>query len=166
MKRNLVLVLATLIFAVCGYSQITIEPSIIASGGGYGETETMSISWTLGELATTTLTGGDIILTQGFQQPFDFRTGISTEALNWEITAYPNPVKDELFVRFDIDRTREFLIEIQDVTGRVLYLEQKKEIFPGDVIQLNTSNFTYGVYFLKVFTPDREQSQVLSIRKL
>ena len=107
-----------------------------------------------------------MILTQGFQQPLDIGTGISTDELNWGITAYPNPVADVLFVKFDIDRTKEFLIEIQDVTGRVLSLEQHKEIFPGDVIQLNTSTFTYGVYFLKVFTPDREQSQVLSIRKL
>lgn len=166
MKRNFILVLAALFFAVSGFSQIAIEPSIIASGGGYGETETMGISWTLGELATSTLTGGDMILTQGFQQPFDFGTGISTKEMNWEITAYPNPVKDELFVRFDIERTREFWIEIQDVTGREISLEQHKEVFPGDVVQLNTSSFTYGVYFLKVFTSDREQSQVLSVRKL
>ena len=107
-----------------------------------------------------------MLLTQGFQQPVDFGTGISTEELNWQISAYPNPVTDALFVKFDIDMAREFWIEIQDVTGRVISLEQQKEVFPGDVVQLNTSNFTYGVYFLKVFTPNREQSQVLSIRKL
>ena len=73
---------------------------------------------------------------------------------------------DALFVKFDIDMTREFWIEIQDVTGRVISLEQHNEVFPGDVIQLNTSNFTYGVYLLKIFTPDREQIQVLSIRKI
>ncbi len=166
MSKRIFFVLAAIFFSVCGFSQIALEPSVIASGGSYAETETMSISWTLGELATTTLSGGDMILTQGFQQPIDFETGISTQELNWEITAYPNPVSDELNVRFDIDRTRDFWIEIQDVTGRVLSLEQHKEVFPANVLQINTSNFTYGVYFLKVFTPDREQSQVLSIRKL
>ena len=166
MRKRFFFVLATVFLTVCSYAQITLEPSVLATAGNYAETETMSISWTLGELATTTLAGGDMILTQGFQQPFDFGTGINSEEVNWGIIAYPNPVSDVLFVKFDIDRTKEFLIEIQDVTGRVLSLEQKKEIFPGDVIQLNTSNFTYGVYFLKVFTPDREQSQVLSIRKL
>ncbi len=166
MKRNIFLVLVALFSTVFGISQIALEPSVIASGGAYTETEFMSISWTLGELASTTLTGGGLILTQGFQQPSDFGTGISQEYLNWEISAYPNPVVDELNVRFDIDRTRDFWIEVQDLTGRVLSLTQHKEIFPGDIIQVNTSNFTYGVYFLKVFTPDREQSQVLSIRKL
>lgn len=159
-------IIVLILLSISGFSQITLEPSVIASGGAYAETETMSISWTLGELATTTLTGGDMILTQGFQQPIDFGTGISTEELNWQITAYPNPVTDALFVKFNIDMTKEFWIEIQDVTGRVISLEQKKEVFPGDVIQLNTSTFSYGVYFLKVFTPDREQSQILSITKL
>ena len=166
MRKTISLISTAIFFSVCGFSQITLEPSVLASGGGYAETETMSISWTLGELATTTLTGGDMILTQGFQQPSDFGTGIKTEELDWGITAYPNPVTDALFVKFDIDIAREFWIEIQDVTGRVISLEQHKEVFPGDVVQLNTSNLTYGVYFLKVFTPDREQSQVLSIRKL
>jgi len=166
MNKIISLLITAIFFSAGNYAQIALEPSVLASGGGYAETENMSISWTLGELATTTLTGGDMILTQGFQQPFDFGTGIKANELNWSITAYPNPVTDALFVQFDIDKTRDFWIEIQDVTGRVINLEQHKEIFPGDVIQLNTSNFTYGVYFLKVFTPDREQSQVLSIRKL
>ncbi len=166
MSKRIFFVLAAIFFSVCGFAQIALEPSVIASGGSYAENESMSISWTLGELATTTLSGGDMILTQGFHQPIDFGTGISTIELNWGITAYPNPVADELNIRFDIDRTRDFWIEIQDVTGRVLSLEQHKEVFPADVLQINTSNFTYGVYFLKVFTLDREQSQVLSIRKL
>ena len=166
MRKRIFLVLSAIFLSVCSYAQFTLEPGVIASGGSYAETETMSISWTLGELATATLAGGDMILTQGFQQPFDFGTGINPEKLNWQITAFPNPVSDVLFVRFDIQRTREFRIEIQDVTGRVLSLEQHKEIFPGDVVQVNASSFTYGVYFLKVFTPDKEQSQVLIIRKL
>ena len=159
-------VIVLILFSLTGYAQIILEPSVIASGGAYAETETISLSWTLGELATTTLSGGDMILTQGFQQPIDFGTGIIPEEVKWSITAYPNPVTDALFIRFDIDMTREFWIEIQDVTGRVISLELKKEVLPGDVIQLNTSTFSYGVYFLKVFTPDKEQSQVLSISKL
>ena len=166
MSKKIPFIFASIFLSVCGFSQITLEPSVVASGGNYAETESMSISWTLGELAATTLTGGDMILTQGFQQPFDYGTGINTEELNWGITAYPNPVANTLYVKFDIERSRDFWIEIQDVTGRAISLEQHKEIFPGDMIQLNTSNFTYGVYFLKVFTPDREQSQVLRIRKL
>ena len=116
-------------------------------------------------MAITTLTCGDKIVTQGFQQSFGFRAGITAQELNWKISAYPNPVIDVLFVKFDVDRAREFWIEIQDVAGRVISLEHHKEILPGDIVQLNTSDFSDGVYFLKVFTLDPEQMQVLNISK-
>lgn len=103
----------------------------------------------------------------GIGDACDTNTGTETIELSSEsIRICPNPVTDALFVQFDIVRTKEFWIEIQDVTGRVISLEQHMEIFPGDVVQLNTSDLTTGVYFLKVFTPDREQVHVLSIRKL
>jgi hypothetical protein len=47
----------------------TLSPEIISSSGGYFENTNASLSWTLGETATETLVNGNIILTQGFQQP-------------------------------------------------------------------------------------------------
>ena len=165
MKKIISLIITTTFFSVSGFAQLALEQSVIASGGGYAESESMSLSWTLGELAITTLTGGDKILTQGFQQSFGFGTGITAQELNWKISAYPNPMIDVLFVKFDVDRAREFWIEIQDVTGRVISREHQKEIRPGDVVQLNTSDFTDGIYFLKVFTLDPEQLHVLKLSK-
>ena len=165
MKKIISLIITTTFFSVSGFAQLALEQSVIASGGGYTEGESVSLSWTVGELAITTLTGGDMILTQGFQQSFGFGTGITAQELNWKISAYPSPMIDVLFVKFDVDRAREFWIEIQDVTGRVIILEHQKEILPGDIVQLNTSNFTDGIYYLKVFTPDLEQLQVLGISK-
>jgi len=45
---------------------------VIASAGGYYEGDNISISWTLGEPIIETFEGADIILTQGFQQPYSF----------------------------------------------------------------------------------------------
>lgn len=50
------------------YAQ-TLSPTVISSAGGYSTGTTVTLSWTLGELATETLSNGSIILTQGFQQP-------------------------------------------------------------------------------------------------
>ena len=57
-------------------------------------------------------------------------------------------------------------MEIQDVTGRLISQEQHKQVNPGDIILLNTSTYTNGIYFLKVLTPDHKQVQVTSLRKL
>jgi len=166
MKKAISILFGFLLVPLAAEAQITLAPTVIASGGGYHEADNISLSWTLGEVAVTTLTGGSMILTQGFQQPFDIGVGIGTEEMNWNIAVYPNPVEDELRIRFGIEKPGDFLIELQDVTGRVLTQEQHKQILPGEILQLNTSGYREGVYFLKLSTPDRNQVKVLSIRKL
>jgi hypothetical protein len=60
----------------------SISPSVIASAGNYYEGTTASVSWTLGEIATETYTSGNVILTQGFQQPISISiTGINVDVL-------------------------------------------------------------------------------------
>jgi hypothetical protein len=60
----------------------------VSSAGTYFENESGSISWTLGEVVIETLSAGETILTQGFQQP-SILLG----------TFYENPE-----IRFSIDR--------------------------------------------------------------
>jgi hypothetical protein len=148
------------------HGQISMAPSVIGAGGGYAENEDISLSWTLGELATSTLTGGDLMLTQGFQQPFTLGTGVRPPAADWLISVYPNPLSEKLRIRFDIESPEEFLLEIQDVTGRLIRQIQQTKVNPRDVLLINTSTYTPGIYFLKVFTSDRQQVQVTSLRKL
>lgn len=147
-------------------AQITLAPTVIASAGGYSEAGNISLSWTLGELAVTTLNSGDLILTQGFQQPYAIGTGINPWLTDWSIIAYPNPVEKELRLRFDIEEPTDFWIEIQDVAGRIMSQQQYKHIIPGQVLPVDMQYFTHGIYFFKVFTPDRSQVRVLSIRKM
>jgi hypothetical protein len=134
-------------------AQINLSPTVIASGGGYAEGENITISWTLGELAVATLAGENLVLTQGFQQPFDIDVGVfEQEKVNWDISAYPNPVGSELRVRFNIESAGDFLMEIQDVTGRIVSQQEYRQVNPGDIIQINTSDYYSGIYFLKVYS--------------
>lgn len=161
---SLLTILMGTAFTLCAQVQLT--PSVIASGGGYGEGNNISISWTIGELAVNTLSSGDLVLTQGFQQPFDIDVGVLDQEVNWGIAVYPNPVGNELRIKFNTEKTDEFLIEVQDVTGRLVNQELHKEVHPGDIVLLKTERFSEGVYFLKVYTKDRQQVQVTSLRKL
>lgn len=166
MRKPISLLVFVLFISTAISAQVTLAPSVISSGGGYAEGDNIIISWTLGELAVTTLTGGNMILTQGFQQPIGIGVGISSNEVTWNVSVYPNPVGDELTICFDIDKPGNFLVEIQDVTGRLMNQVQHKQVNPGDIILLNTSTYNSGIYFLKVFTQDRQQVQVTSIRKL
>ncbi len=64
-----------LVFISAAFLTIAINTNaqqVIASAGGYYEGDNISISWTLGEPVIETFVGEDIILTQGFQQPYSF----------------------------------------------------------------------------------------------
>ena len=79
------LILSILLFAItilC-YSQ-SIERDVVAGSGDYFEGANASLSWTLGEIATETFSAGNIILTQGFQQPY----GIMIHGIDLDVLVY------------------------------------------------------------------------------
>jgi hypothetical protein len=166
MRKILTIACSVLFFSIYSQAQLSIEPSVVASSGNYYESSSMTISWTVGELAITTLTGNNLILTQGFQQPTIMGTGIDKDEFDGKIFVYPNPVQNELFVRFDVERSGNYILELQDVTGRIMSQTMQKPINPGDIIKLNTSAFSPGMYLLRVITTDGRNIQVTSIRKL
>ncbi|MEZ5082109.1 MAG: hypothetical protein R2750_01450 [Bacteroidales bacterium] len=71
------------IFPVLIYAQ-SVSPEVISSAGDYYEGTNVSLSWTLGEIATETYTNGNVILTQGFQQPF----GITIHGIDLDVLVY------------------------------------------------------------------------------
>lgn len=58
-------------FVSWGLFAQTLSPTAISSAGGYSTGTSVSLSWTLGEIATETFSNGSYILTQGFQQPVE-----------------------------------------------------------------------------------------------
>lgn len=62
----------------------SIDREVISSSGDYFEGPNSSVSWTLGEIATETLTDGNYILTQGFQQPY----GIVIHGIDLDVLVY------------------------------------------------------------------------------
>lgn len=145
---------------------VQLSPTVISSAGNYSEAGNISLSWTLGEVAVSTLQQGDVILTQGFQQPFLKDVGFKLNPIDWKIIAYPNPVTDELRIQFDLMDTKDFIVEIQDVTGKLISQQQYKSVFPGDVVVVGMESYAYGIYFFRVSTTDKKQVRVLNISKL
>ncbi len=62
----------------------SIDREVISTSGDYFEGPNSSVSWSLGEIATETLTDGNIILTQGFQQPF----GVVIHGIDLDVLLY------------------------------------------------------------------------------
>jgi hypothetical protein len=57
--------------AQCIIAQSISRSAIVSAGNDVTLQDGISVSWSIGETFVTTLSGGDVILTQGFQQPSD-----------------------------------------------------------------------------------------------
>lgn len=62
----------------------SVSPEVVSASGDYFDNGNVSLSWTLGEIATETYSNGNVILTQGFQQPF----GISIQGIDLNVLVY------------------------------------------------------------------------------
>ncbi len=84
---------------------------IIATAGGYFVGENISLSWTLGEPVIETFAGDDIILTQGFQQPYNYYLSqILHIPAGWSgVSAYVDPLNKGVEAIFD-DYMSDFVI--------------------------------------------------------
>lgn len=69
MKCFLKILMAVLILPLM---ETTRAQQVVSAGGGFGQTDLISLSFTLGEPVSGTLSAPNLVLTQGFQQPFNF----------------------------------------------------------------------------------------------
>ncbi len=141
MMKALFITILVLI-SIESYNQ-SIDRSIVASAGNNVDTETISVSWTLGEVAIATLNSDGLILSQGFQQGNLFIDAIEGTHPEFQLKTYPNPVIDKLIIE---SSNLNQLYEIIDVNGRVI----KNGFIDSNPFELDLTNLPSGPYFLRV----------------
>ncbi len=136
------------------------QQEVISSAGASFENSSGSISFTIGECISSTLTSTDIILTQGFQQSnLVLIDNLSIGPLGIEIVAYPNPAKE--FVILKIDKSQDFSFVLCDLTGRII---EKKDVVKSET-EINLNYLDPSVYILKILK-DNEEVKTFKIIKL
>lgn len=93
--------------------------------------------FTLGK--DTTAFGCDTLNTVGIMN--------ATYQPNIQVTVYPNPTEDKLFIQ---SNELIYAYELIDITGKVV-LENK---LANDFIALDIANLTNGIYFIKAYIGD------------
>lgn len=81
----------------------------------------------------------------------ELNSGINTNEDKAQLNIYPNPSQDFLTLNMNETFAQNVKIEIYNVTGELLYTENIEWL---DHSKINISNFSKGVYFLKVTTPN------------
>ena len=118
--------------------------SVIGTAGGDFQNEAASVSWTIGEVVTETLTTDSYVLSQGFHQGNMEVNRINDEfPMEFMIKAYPNPVQDILIIE-----SQESGLEYQliNVHGKVIsngFLHSSSE-------KIDFTSLPSGSYFLHV----------------
>jgi hypothetical protein len=127
---------------------------------------TINYSQTIGETAVEVISSTDFILTQGFQQPALKLVYEPPHAGNG-FNVYPNPATDHITVKLFGDVSREFRIDIINITGTKVYMEKLSftdKFYLEKVIPV--SQFNNGIYFVRVLSGDNEINRTFVFEKM
>ena len=113
---------------------------VLSAGGDQYSTATMSISFTVGEMATSLFAQLD----QGFQPASITGAVLTAVEPGYEhFQMYPNPASSYLMVKAGFTATPEVLV--LDATGKKVTLPST---YSTDELRLDVSSLTAGVYVL------------------
>lgn len=152
---------------VAGAAQLaaqTVSPAVIASAGGSGTANGVTVMWTLGEVAVITLEGAEGYLTQGFHQPPEGTTGAPYEAEpTVSVDVWPNPAAGSLLVSMAEEGRGIESVELLDMVGRPVLVKNGE---PGvSQLRLDVTAVPSGTYMVRLKTATGQHSRVVTIRK-
>ena len=156
--KKFYLIFALLAISYGGISQ-ELSHHVISSAGDEASNGNIQLNWTLGELATTTLTSTDETLTQGFQQAELIRVNTREVREFVKISAYPNPFDQYVNIQKDTDQT--LYVECIDLLGRTL----KMETLTQETQTLHLDELASAMYFLKITNEQGELMELIKIQK-
>ncbi len=146
--KKLILILTLLpVFAMA-------QPDVIASGGGYDESSSVKMSYTIGQTVTATVSGNSAIVTQGFQQPEYVIVKVDETGTDIELNIYPNPTFGDVTLDFTKMPKSDVAIYLYNDAGKVFVNDKINSTH----YSLKMGNYPAGIYFLKVTSKNSEKT--------
>jgi hypothetical protein len=155
------LALALLLLALPMQAQ-RIAPTVLATAGGFAEGRAVSLSWTLGQIASETRTyhGGSV--TEGFNQPFLSVMAVRETRIPLTMSLYPNPARQTLLVNLrgaDDDVT----LILYNMLGDPVATQVLRK---GDsMLRMPVSQLADGLYLLTAWSLRGERLAVYKVIK-
>jgi len=134
-----------------------LSPTVVNSSGGVISNSSNSLEWSLGELAVSTLTSTNNLLTQGFLQPTTTIVGTEAPFDESRFSAFPNPVSDWLNLQTDIPEIET--VQVHDISGRLVLQSTFQPSL--DVHQLIS-----GMYIVSLFNDQTQFLHSFKINKI
>ena len=132
---------------------------VVTSAGDFHENAEGSISYTIGEPVTETITSTNAVLTQGFQQGNLKITVIQdiTEP-GFQITVFPNPATEFVIIQTETEHDLSMKCVLYDIKGDVLLQKQLE----GNETSIPMESYTPSIYLLKIFVEKKNMTSQAS----
>ncbi len=142
-----------------------IQPAAAGTISGTGTTAT--VTWTLNWEGTATIRVkgynepcGEGEFSEGFEIACSICTGINEQADLTGIQIYPNPSNGRITVSFD-NNVGMTEISVMNMLNKVVFSD-KSETMTGKTLNIDLSDLSKGVYFIKLKTDRQEETRKIS----
>lgn len=146
MKQNaLRIIFASLFFVLNGiaaYAQSDIVPF-----GGDATDGSVTVSYTVGQVAVQVNSDGGTTIYEGVQQPYEIQIiGIDNyPGITLNAMVYPNPTVENVQLKIDNEQLKGE-VRVSDMSGKLLFLKR----IEGMITEIPMSDFATGTYFVNV----------------
>ena len=143
------------------------ERQVVATTGASVSSANLRVSYTVGQTVTVTANSGNIIVTQGFQQPDEELTvGVDESESDLSINVYPNPVSDNLVLEMNATHEHTVNTTVYDMLGKHTGIAVSNMKVNGILKQrLNVSALSAGSYIIS-FTDAKNTLGTVRIQKV
>ena len=145
-----------MVFLLMSGFVMTIEAqNTITTTGGNATGTGGTVSYTVGQIANSTLSGTNGFITQGVQQPYEISvvTGIdNTSSITLECIVYPNPTRGLIKLIVETLDHENLKFRLYDINGVLL---QDKKVESRET-EISMENLSSSIYFLKVIINNKE----------
>ena len=143
------------------YGQSDIR-QVIATQGGSGVASSMLIDWTVGQIATETVTDENSIYTQGFQQPDLTVSEIPIESQTpIAMSVFPNPTEGRVVLNIEKPHG-EAHAYLYDLGGKLLW----SKAHVSTVEEIDLSKLPNAAYLLRIDIPEDQSSRAFQVQKI
>jgi hypothetical protein len=159
--RHSVLVLLVLLLAWTARAQ-RIDPAVVAASGGFAQTASVSVSWTVGQSATDLRAGHFGTLSEGFQQAFLTVIPMRDSRTPFTLSLSPNPARHSVVVTMN-GADEDMTLVLFNLLGEPVL---RQPVRGGDqLVRLSFETLPSGLYLLVAFSGAGEQLALYKIVK-
>jgi hypothetical protein len=153
------------IFFLLGFCIATVQgQQTIPATGGNASGSGGSVSYTVGQILSSSISGSNGTVVQGVQQPYEISVVTAlrnTEDISLKCLVYPNPTAGLTKLVFESPDFENLRFRLYDINGILL----KDEKVESRETEISLENFSSSVYFLKVLRNNLEVKVFKIVKK-